>query len=151
LTGPQSRLFKALPWLAAGAPVNAVVWRQDQGRHAGQVATHADATAAASRIRQTGKAEAALVDTLVNAARIEKGQARRHRFWAARLVAALAKDHAEVREAVRTLASAVEWQVRYRAMRRLDTDSPRRSCAEGCATTTRSYDTWPPAPPVRCS
>src|SRR5262245_17424497 len=89
-----------------------------------------DAMAAAARIRETGKAEATLVDRLVIAMRIEKGQARRRRFWAAGLMAGLTKDYAEVREAVRTLATADEWHVRYRAMRCLDLDSPRPFAAE---------------------
>ena len=89
-----------------------------------------DATAAAARMRDAGKAEATLVETLVHAVRIEKGQARRRRFWAARLLAGFTKDYAEVRDAVRTLATATEWHVRYRAMRCLDSDSPRPFAVE---------------------
>jgi hypothetical protein len=80
--------------------------------------------AAAARIRETGIADAQLINTLTNAVRIEKGQARRRRFWAARLVAGLTKDHPAVREAVRALAKADAWHVRYRALRCLGPDTP---------------------------
>jgi hypothetical protein len=86
-----------------------------------------DAMAAAARIRETGQAEASLVNTLVIAVRGESGA---RRFWAARLLAGLTKDYAEVREAVRRLATAEEWHLRRRAMRCLDLDSPRPFAAE---------------------
>jgi hypothetical protein len=85
------------------------------------------AVAAGVRIRETGRAEAPYLDTIVTAVRAESA---RNRFRAAATLAGLTNDFPEARDAVRKMAMAGDWHLRRRALRCVGWDCPRLFAAE---------------------
>ena len=85
------------------------------------------AVAAAARIRETGRAEAPFLNSIVTAVHAESA---RNRFRAAATLAGLTNDFPEARDAVRMMATAGDWHLRRRALRCVSWDSPRLFAAE---------------------